>query len=51
MAGYSDGCWLTKTDNVDGEFIERKENLILYGVVGETFPAATVGWNLVQQEM
>jgi DNA replication protein DnaC len=41
---------LTKKDIVDGEFLERKENLILYGGVGvgKTFLAATVGWNVVR---
>ncbi|MBY0221673.1 IS21-like element helper ATPase IstB [Sporosarcina aquimarina] len=42
---------ITQDEIVNGEFIERKENLILYGGVGvgKTLLAASTGWNAIQQ--
>lgn len=42
---------ITQDEILNGEFIERKENLILYGGVGvgKTLLAALTGWSAIQQ--
>ena len=42
---------ITKEEILQGRFIERKENLILYGGVGvgKTLMAALAGWNCIQK--
>lgn len=43
---------ISKEDILDGEFIEKKENLILYGGVGagKTLLASITGWNTIHQK-
>lgn len=43
---------LTKEEILQGRFIERKENLILYGGVGvgKTLLASLAGWNAIHEE-